>query len=297
MNLTLLDLAKLKLGDREIGLIEESLKTSPELNLVAARTISGTSYHTLIRNGLPTVGFRGANEGVTPSKSTFENRLIECFIASGMIEVDRAIADAHEDGPAALQMIEAKGILESAFRHIGSQFYYGENNDKKGFPGLIASYDSANMEINVTGATAKTSVWLLKFGMADIQFVFGKNSPLNLGDFREETITKDGKSLDGYVAHMTSWVGLQVASKNSAVRIKNIGTAAEKTLIDQHLYDALDKFPSGVTPDVILMTRRSRGQLRTSRTATNEKGKPAPMPMDFEGIPIKTTDSITLNEA
>jgi hypothetical protein len=67
-------------------------------------------------------------------------------------------------------------------------------------------------------------------------------------------------------------------------------------------------FPAGFVPDAIFMSRRSRTQLRTSRSALvslNSTGKQgdigggavyAPTPTDFEGIPIIATDSILNTE-
>src|SRR5690606_17476670 len=105
--LTLLDIAKLNGNDTVVGLIEENIKAAPEAQLFPFRTIRGTSYKTGIRVGLPTTGFRAANEGQTPSKSSFVQQLVEAYIFGGIVEVDKAVADAHEDGAAALQAIEA----------------------------------------------------------------------------------------------------------------------------------------------------------------------------------------------
>ena len=68
---TLLDIAKLDAG---IGypLIEEAVKLAPELALVPADTILGTTMELTVRSGLPTVRFRNANEGVARSKSSYE---------------------------------------------------------------------------------------------------------------------------------------------------------------------------------------------------------------------------------
>ena len=45
------------------------------------------------------------------------------------------------------------------------------------------------------------------------------------------------------------------------------------------------------------MNGRSREQLRNSRTATNANGTPAPLPTEWEGIPIIRTASITNDES
>ena len=65
-------------------------KDSGEL-IPAERVIPGTEYRTVIRTGLPTTGFRDANEGFEASKSTFENRLRKAYILAGRVECDQAM--------------------------------------------------------------------------------------------------------------------------------------------------------------------------------------------------------------
>lgn len=57
------------------------------------------------------------------------------------------------------------------------------------------------------------------------------------------------------------------------------------------------KFIAGTQPDVILMSRRSREQLRASRTAYNPTGQEAALPKDWQGIPIEVTDALLDTEA
>jgi hypothetical protein len=84
------------------------------------------------------------------------------------------------------------------------------------------------------------------------------------------------------------------------VRIKNLEEAGsnKKTLNDALLYAAYEKFTEfGMEPTHIVMNGRSREQLRGSRTATNPAGNPAPLPTEWEGIPIIRTASIVNSEA
>ena len=74
-NPTLLDIAKLNGNRKEVGLIESVLDAAPEMEILPARTVSGTSYMTVDRHSLPTTGFTKANEGIAPSKSDFKTRL------------------------------------------------------------------------------------------------------------------------------------------------------------------------------------------------------------------------------
>lgn len=295
---TLADLAKLNPDPFIQGVIEESLAAAPELRVAVARTIPGNHYRTVVRTGLPSTGFRDANEGIETTLSTFENRPCECFILAARVEVDQAIAEAYVDGPAAYQALEAVGVMEVAYRKAGFQFYYGIDADGKGFPGLISSYDEDNMTVDAEATANKTSVWFVKFGERDVQFVFGENSILKVSDWRIESLADaNGKKFPGYVADLTTWIGLQCVNKNSAVRIKNVGAAKDTTMNDDLAFEALSKFPVGVKPDFCFLNRRSLEQLRKSRTnVTSPTGVPT-IPDNVAGIPIVVTDSLVNTEA
>jgi hypothetical protein len=311
---TLLDVAKRSLGDAEVGLIEESLVHTPELTGVdreygrtfpgvgQVKTIKGIHYKTKIRTSLPSAGFRDANEGVTVSKSTFENRLVETFILNPRWECDKAVADRDEEGPEAFIADEANGILQAAFLQAARNFYYGRTSpgDAKGCPGLIDIYDATNRVVDATGTTDNTasSVWLIKWGPQDVRWVVGQNGELAISEVRTETLyDAASKPFTGYVQELLAYLGVQVGSINSVVRIKKLTADSGKGLTDALLYAALAKFPEGVRPDMIAMTQRSREQLRASRTATNATGAPAPTPQDVEGIPIIATSALSNTEA
>lgn len=310
---TLVDIAKANGSDAVVGLIEEVIAAYPELsgsymgkqipNVGAARTIKGTQYKTLVRTAVPRGGFRAANQGVTSGKSTYENRLVETFIFNSRWQCDKAVADAHEDGPSAFIAIEGAGQTLGAVQTLAQQFYYGRDNggDAQGHPGLIDSVD-ASMVVDATGSTVGggSSVWLVKFGPRDVQWVWGENGSLDLSDVRIESVVDENdatKKFTAYVQEILGYPGVQVGSRWSIVRIKNLTAQPGKTLTDALLYDALAKYPAGVLPDAIFMSRRSHNQLRASRTATNSTGVPAPLPTDIEGIPIVTTDGIVDTEA
>jgi hypothetical protein len=304
-NLTLLDAAKLSGNDMAVGLVEENIRFAPEVNLFPIRVIPGTSFKTLIRTGLPETDFIAASAGIATGKSTFENRVFETSVLGGRIEVWKTVLDAIENGtPEEIKATEASGVMESAMRKIGTQIFYGRTalGRPLGFPGLV-QFVNSSMILDATGSTADTgsSVYFVKFGPQDVQMVMGRNAEIQLSEFRVESLTDgDGKKGPGEVADLAAWVGLQAVSKNSIVRIKNLTAQTGKGLTDALIATALELFPSGYTPDVILMSRRSRAQLRTSRTVvlqgsgTTRPNQPtvAPTPTEYEGIPIVATDSI-----
>lgn len=302
---TLLDITKANGSDGVTGLIDETIKAHPELTIGYARTIKGLNYKTLVRTAVPTGnGFRWPNAGVVAAKGTYENRLIECFTFNPRWECDRAVADRYEDGAAAFIALEASAIMEAAMVDLCKQFYYGTlaNGNSSGFPGLLQGYDATNMTIDAGGTTASTgsSVWLVKFGPKNIGWVWGNQGQLQMIDPRIESIVPDATAptarMTAYIQELLGYPGLQIGNLLCTVRIKKLTEDASHTLTDDMLYKALEKFPVGITPDVILMTRRSLRQLRGSRTAVNPTGQPAPIPTELEGIPIALTDSILNTE-
>lgn len=305
--LTMLDLAKQGGNDAVVGLIEENLEHCPEAKIVPARTIQGTEYKTLHRTGLPSVGFRNLNQGVTASKSTFKQLRVEAFILGGRVEVDQAYLDASEDGEDYVKALEAAGVMKSSLIKLGNQFYYGDVKTS-GFPGLQSFVgDGLLMKADGDDANKGTSVYGVKFGPQDVQFVFGKGDVMSLGEWRRETLVDgDGKKFPGQVADLTGWVGLQCVNPYSVGRIANLtAQAAKGKLTDALIGEWLTKFPVGQRPDVLFMSRFQAFRLQSSRATVNAVGKKTasgeenwpPPPTESNGVRIEVTDSLSEIEA
>jgi hypothetical protein len=88
-----------------------------------------------------------------------------------------------------------------------------------------------------------------------------------------------------------------VGSVNSICRIKKLTADSGNGLTDDLIAQALEKFPAGVRPDVMFMSKRSRRQLQNSRTAVNATGAPAPFPVESHGVPIVVTSALSNVEA
>jgi hypothetical protein len=308
---TLLDIVKRNGSDSIVGLIDETTRVVPELSgihpdtgkalpgVADARTIKGINYKTLIRTALPVVGFRDVNQGIPRTQSTYENRLVETFLMNPRWGVDKALADMCEDGWQALMADEAFAHIEAANQQLGRQFYYGTNTAfsgaLKGFAGLLNSYDATNMVVDAGGTTDSTasSVWAVRFGPQRVQWVWGGNGMLEPSEVSERNMRDaDGNEFTGLHQELLARPGLQVSSTRFVARIKKLTEDAGKGLTDALMNRLLEKFPVGVRPDVIFMSKRSRRQLRNSRTAVNVDGREAAQPMDFDGIPIVPTESL-----
>ena len=307
-NMTLLDLAKLNGADPVVGLIEEVATASPEVVTIPARTIRGTSYKTVVRNSRPTVAFRSANEGTAATKSNFTERLVEAFILSARIEVDKAVARGYEDGPEALQAIEGAGVMRAALSTVGSQTIYGRSAGAKGFIGLqefIATFgDELVVDAGGTSAGTGSSVYAIKAGAQGVQYVYGNGTSFDLSPFREGDATDASSNrFAAYIADLTAWIGLQCVNKYAIGRLKDCTADSGKGVTDAKIAELLSKFPVGERPTHLLMSRRSAFQLQTSRTMTANTKQEAftgvlpGTPTESFGIPIIITDSIADNEA
>ena len=293
---TLLDIKKLNDG---VGfdLVEENVLLCPELRIFPAEVISGAEMKLTVRTDLPTVGFRNLNEGMERSKSKYESRVFSCADISGQIAIDLGIYRRSLD-PLRLQQAEASGFMEAAFRHVAKQFWYGTTNDAKGFPGIIAQMlaDTAH-EVDATGSSVKSSVYFVRIARETCQFLFGNGTTIDLQpEWKEETVNDaSGNPFQAMTNWLNGAVGARLANKNSVVRIKNIGTATGKTLTDALMFQAYEKFTTalGAEPTHIFLTPRSREQLRASRTATTTNGQPAPLPTDWNGIPLVASSAIS----
>lgn len=297
--LTALDILKLNAGALA-PLVEEVAVNAPELALLPADTITGTTLEVAVRTGLPSVAFRNANEGVSRSKSTFETKLFQTHILDSQVACDLAVLDGAEN-PGKVMEDETYGVMQALLQKFGNQFYYGNPSaSDKGFPGLIAqaANDAAHV-VDAGGATAKSSVWALAIDRDGAKVIFGNKKAIGMAPdaWRKETVLDAaGKPFTAMVNDLTGRVGLTLKNKNRAFRIKNLGTDTGKGLTDALLADLMLKArESGATITHLLMTPRSQTQLQKSRQAVITSGI-VPLPTNYEGVPIVTTNSITNDE-
>jgi hypothetical protein len=311
-SVTLLDLAKLKSGsDGVLHLVHAVGKAAPEVLALPAKTIKGTSYDVTLVTKYPTVGFRKGNQGMASTRGEFETRKAECFILDARIEVDKAMARAHDKGPDALMALMSSITAKGAILGMGSQTIYGTALDGSGFPGL-QEMATAAMTLDATGSTANagSSVYFV-FGDEDfgVSYVYGEDTTFELQPFFDgEGVDADGKKFPAHISYLNARPGLSNASPFAVGRIKNLTAQTGKGLSDSLGYQLLEKFPTDVQPNFVLMNRAQRGILQRSRTVTlqgdgkrgstgSQEGTIAPVPTELCGIPIICTDSILSTEA
>jgi hypothetical protein len=310
---TLLDIAK---ANNVEQVINEAAKVHPEMMLIPAFPLTGISVKSVVYTGASntTGSFRKIGAGTSDITETSEERWFNCVTAEPRIEEDRALADRYEKGPQAWLEGKSGRVLDLEMLAWSKQMYYGTSGvNADGYPGLIDIYDSTNMVVDASGTTASTgsSVWLLRVApagnLADdgVRWRYGNNGamkfdPVQLLPFIDPADST--KKLMKYHTTFTTYPGFQVQSLLTACRIKKLTADAGKGLTDALLNQALEKFPAGKGPNLILMTLRSNRQLQSSRTATNPTGAQAPWPNSILGvdgteIPIRVTEALVNTES
>lgn len=315
--MSLLEVIKINGADKGVGLIEEASKATPEFNFFPSRKITGVGYKTVVRTSLPntTAGFRAINGGVSPTRSSFENRLVEAYPLEATWHIDVLEADAAEDGREALMEIEATGQLEGQLQAIARQFYYGTgvNGNASGFPGLLQAYDPTNMVVDAGGTTDNTasSAWLVCVGPRDVQICWGNNGNIKItptgADLWDKPVrvpqADDAtKTFAAYQQSLLARIGFAVHSTFSVVRIKKLTADSGKGLTDKLVAEAISKLPVGKTPAGLLCSRRSCMQLQNSRSVTIMTGPSVkaastvdavgPIPTSSMNVPLFVTDAI-----
>lgn len=304
--LTTSDILKINASEELGGLIDEAVKSNPELGYFAASPITRNSYRTLVATAMPSVGFRAPGTWREFSDGVLDNRVVECKYIDASWCVEKALAEQSDWGADMVCAYQAQSHLAAAFYTIAQETWYGTLNDANGFNGLgnfIGGQGDFYVNANPSDAalTDQSSVFLVRTGLDGIQYAWGSNGQLTEGEIKDVLLSNKGDTLTGAWAvaqEIGGWVGLQISDKNAVCQIGNLSATASKNgLTDNLIYDALSRFPVGKGPTAIFMSRRSLKQLRQSRTATNATGAPAPIPTEIEGIPIYVTDALSNAES
>lgn len=306
--MTSTDVLKINNSEELVGLIEDVVKDIPEINFFAASPVQKNSYKTLALTALPSTAFRATGSYREFQTATLTNKTVECKYLDASWILEKAVAQQSDWGEDFAKALTQRAHLKSEFFTLAKQIWQGTDSDANGFTGLDAIIDAVvdggKKEMVVTANTGSitdaSTVYAVRTGIDSCQLAWGSNGQFNESDVREQLLTtKESAKTSGawfYAQDLGGWVGLQVTSKYAAGKITGLSaTNTKQGLNDDLLYELIEKFPVGMKPDGLFMSRRSFSQLRQSRTAYNAIGAPAPYVNEFEGIPIYVTDAIPDN--
>lgn len=306
--MTSTDVLKINNSEELVGLIEDVVKDIPEINFFAASPVQKNSYKTLALTALPSTAFRATGSYREFQTATLTNKTVECKYLDASWILEKAVAQQSDWGEDFAKALTQRAHLKSEFFTLAKQIWQGTDSDANGFTGLDAIIDAVvdgdTKEMVVTANTGSitdaSTVYAVRTGIDSCQLAWGSNGQFNESDVREQLLTtKESTKTSGawfYAQDLGGWVGLQVTSKYAAGKITGLSaTNTKQGLNDDLLYELIERFPVGMKPDGLFMSRRSFSQLRQSRTAYNPIGAPAPYVQEFEGIPIYVTDAIPDN--
>lgn len=296
---TLLDLAALNGSDQVVGLIEDVTTYAPEFMTVPAMRKPGTTYKVSRRTALPTAAFRDVNASGTVTKSTYVQEVKEMYFLDVPLQADEAVVKADPRELGEYLALEARGALEAATNHLGSQFYYGTTNDAKGFTGLLAQ----SVGKWPTGGTSNsTSAYLVWLNTQGVSFVVGNDGEISMAPWMKQAIISSTSQKMAWVSNLSSFIGLQVGSASAVWRVSGITAAAPLT--DARGNGLISKVPLARRNGLRwFMNRTAAYTLQQSRTGilynpAGSGGSPAyaPTPTELAGVPITITDSLVDTE-
>lgn len=170
---------------------------------------------TLVRTKLPEVSpFRYANEGVKPSKGTYEPRMISLATVTSFWDCDQSIIRKNPRRGARFMEAEAIGTMRAHTLAMEQQFFYGNKKDggafEKGFQGLTDFCDPL-MVTDAKGADADNlaSIWFVWWDMLGVSWVYGQEGHVGLSEPELTTVTDEkGGKFKAYEQTMEFYPGL-----------------------------------------------------------------------------------------
>lgn len=301
--LAVADLARINdVSIRDMG-ATDVFNDAPVLAVLNPITAShGTSHKFLKETGAPTVGFRAVGDGIDRSKSTDTAVTVDLKVLDAGFYIEAALARSNPKGIDYVLNRESRRMLRAAFSIGERQLFYGTAVDAAGFAGLAD--DATNLKylnsamVKAAGTPAVnqtlTDVWLIRTTDDErfLNLVLGNDGEIAVGDYYQQMIVgANSKARNCYVQPIEGWMTLATESTKAVARIVNIDDSA-CPLTDAILDRAIELFDENNPPTHIIMNKRSRRQLKNSRTATTATGAPAPTPLDHDGIPILVSKSI-----
>ena len=285
--------------------LEEVRDAAPLMSaLPSIESSNGDTHKYAVNTQRPVVGFRAENAGRDFDHSIHRIDTVTLKIMDFSWMADLAVARRWRQGGASA-FIAREGMqhLKAAMYKMEQQFINGTGADAAGFNGLADSAYldalSDEMTVNAAGSSVGTasSCYLLRVNPSEVCNVHHGEGVMLGETVVQNFVDGSGGNLPVYYTPASVWVAGQLGAKYSAARIVNLTDDSGKGLTDDLIYEALEKFPAGMGPNLIVTNKRCQEQLRKSRTATNVTGAPAPMVDSVAGVRMITTDAISSVEA
>lgn len=318
-NLTLLDLAKRKDPNGAVAAIVEVMTRRNPIIQDAVFKEGNLETGDLIttRTGLPSIGWRRFNEGVTAGKSKTDQITETCGMMTGTSKLDVALANIGGNA-GAKRASEDKAFVQSFNNELETGLIYHSTKSAPEkihgiIPRLNATTDPGGSQIILCDAAPsgadQTSILFVGWGDESVYGIIpkGSNAGLKSKDLGERMVD-DGTGKE-YLAFQTYWewfVGLAVKDWRYVARVANIDTSALSATADTILPAMIKAYYQIENHNAVrgvwycnrliatYLHLQARNKVASQLTLETVGGKPVMM---FLGAPIRVTDGITNTEA
>lgn len=323
---TLADAAALYTDSGAAVAIAELLEqTNPAFNDIPWEEANSTTGHKVsARQKLPETYLRRINQGIKPSKSGYGSVLESAGLFNALGQVDSKLVELAVD-KARFRFMENKGHIESMGQRFFQSLFYGDPNvTPEDFLGIapryasLAAADRTAVQIIDAGGTGSDlcSIYLVGWGENSVMAFYPKGTSAGIKHTPlPQSMIDDGaggKYL-GYEDWFDLNAGLAVKDYRNIVRIANIdvsdlqagtpqaGITAGAKLIDlmtmatEQLNNRYSLNPVFYVPRIISTYLRlqivNKGNVWLSTKEIAGEGVTS-----FDGIPVRRTDALALNE-
>ena len=302
--------------------VSDLLQEAPLLaHLAAIPASQGGTVHKYIKKvKAPTAHFRKPNTGIKNTAGGSEQITIECAYLDGHITRDVQLASGFKGGPGAYMAGEVEDQSRAMFAGLERVILGGDVNNPDeesnseshssssfSIKGDIVPFSSVATVATLSGGMVVSaggsggrSVWLVHTAPKAVAVVAGNDGRVKFEYDPEKKVwiptDTQGNGYVAWLADLGGWFAVQYPSIYDLGRIANLDGTNGHTLTDKMLSRAFAKFPESRKPNLIVMDGELRSQLRESRTATSPTGQYAPLPTEFDGVPIICTDHLKKDE-
>jgi len=291
--ITLAEMAKRE----EVGFIAEQLnKLSPIMQFLPFERCPGGVKKYAVREALPTIGFRGINDTITPSVSVVNPYQEGCAVLENNPWIDRA---AITGNPAAAMADELMASAEVIKQTFCDAFFYGDRGvNPKAFDGLNTRIlSSGGQFVSAAGSGSDTySVWILALGPNKVQGIIPKDEDYLDARMIPGLQKHETKKTMGYLGHAFFKAGIAVVSPRALCQYGNIKNAGSSNIFDLDQFD--DALSRVDNPTMVVMPRTGFLQFQKKARAAvslrrDELGR---WFSDYGGLPIYIDENLLTTE-
>jgi len=292
--ITLAEMAKREKAGSAIA--EQLNRISPLMSMLPFEVVPGGIKEYGVREALPNIAFRGANETLTASVSVINPYAESCAIAESNPWIDRAVVTGNPAEALALEML---AHVEKIKQLWTDSFFYGDREvTPKGLDGVNTRVLGTGSQFVSGGGNGSDtmSCWIFSFGPNRVQGIVPDNQDYLDAQMLPGLVKHETLKVMGYQGHVYFRAGIAVCDPRAIAQYGNL----EYTTSNMFSLDGFEEALSLVSqPSAVFMPRkcwlRFQSQARSAVSALmrNELGQ---WFADYGGLPIFIEEALTITE-